>query len=71
MEKVSRELSTPEVETFSALLAEQESATINKSFENFFDEAGFKQPEVDPPFSVTLQGVMPNLNSHVTARLQG
>ncbi len=39
MEKVSRELSTPEVETFSALLAEQESATINKSFKNFFDEA--------------------------------
>ncbi len=37
MENVSRELSTPEVETFSALL--EESATITKSFENFFDGA--------------------------------
>ena len=37
MGKASRELSTLEVETFSALL--EESATTNKSFEIFFDEA--------------------------------
>ena len=41
MENVSRELSTQEVETFSALL--EERATINKSFENFFDEAARDQ----------------------------
>ena len=37
MGKASRELSTLEEETFSALL--DESAATNKSFENFFDEA--------------------------------
>ncbi len=55
-----------EKESFAALAGRRVHEKMNR-----LGKCLMKQPEIHPEFSVTMVGVLPNLASIVTARLQG